>query len=271
MRRSCQTNAAAATSASGSSTGPCGDDLGRRVGGGERPDQAAERHDDQHRPDDVDLGGQPAGSPRSGSTAPAGCARLRTTSAGAGHHDHEHQRRRQRHRRDDRHVEQAERDVLDQGRRRGELQRQRDEGQRGEGQARPGRDAGAGRRAAIPDGQPEPEQRLSQKIARQSATASTAAPASGPRTAPASCTAPTTPSGSDRRSGGQRSATSASVAGTSPPAPMPCSPRPRTAAPSETAVAVSSEPSANSSRQPTSTGTRPRRSASRPSSGSVAV
>ena len=68
----------------------------------------------------------------------------------------------------------------------------------------------------------------SQKIARQSPTARTTAPYNGPRTAPSSCTAPTTPSGRPRFSGGQRSATSASVAGTSPPPPTPWMNRPVT-------------------------------------------
>ena len=55
------------------------DDLRRRVGGGERPDQAAQGHDDQRRPQDVDLAGQPAADRAAAGRRPPGPARLRTT------------------------------------------------------------------------------------------------------------------------------------------------------------------------------------------------
>src|SRR3954471_4991797 len=70
VRRSCTTNAIAATAGIGRRTGPGagawgagwaeGDHRGGRVGGGEGPDQAAERDDDQQRAEHVDLGGQRA-------------------------------------------------------------------------------------------------------------------------------------------------------------------------------------------------------------------
>src|SRR5699024_12547014 len=59
-----------------------------------------------------------------------------------------------------------------------------------------------------------------QKRSRQSPSARITAPYRGPSTLPSSWTAPTTPSGSPRRSGGQASATSARVGGIRPPPPI---------------------------------------------------
>ncbi len=125
--------------------------------------------------------------------------------------------------------------------------------------------------AAIAPARASPAAQLSQKIARQSAIASTAAPYSGPSTLPSSWTAPTMPSGTPRRRGGQRSATSASVAGTRPPPPTPWRNRPATIGTRPSAAAVTTEPTANSTSEPTSTGRRPRRSAMRPTNGSTAT
>src|ERR1035437_8047028 len=108
-----------------------------------------------------------------------------------------------------------------------------------------------------------PSQTLSQKIARQSATASTAAPSNGPRTLPSSWTAPTTPSGVPRRFAGHRSATSASVAGTSPP--------PNTSTGSSTETAVMAEPTTKRDRQKNRILCRATRSESLPISGRTAM
>ncbi len=108
-------------------------------------------------------------------------------------------------------------------------------------------------------------------MARHVLTVVSAAPYSGPTTLPISCTAPTTPSGTPRRRGGHRSATSASVTGTSPPPPAPCTVRPSTMTQSVFADAVSSDPAAKASRQKARTGPRPKMSDRRPSSGSTAT
>ena len=87
-----------------------------------------------------------------------------------------------------------------------------------------------------------PSPALIQKMALQSAMTRTRAPSTGPSTDPSSCTAPTTPSGTPRRSGGQSWATIARVAGTSPPPPTPWTTRPLTSTGSSTASAVITEP-----------------------------
>ena len=116
-----------------------------------------------------------------------------------------------------------------------------------------------------------PAATLNQKIARQPDHARITAPSTGPSTEPSSCTAPTTPKGVPRRSAGHRSATSASVAGTSPPPPIPWSTRPPTSTPRSVASAVTADPATKTTRQPRSTRRRSRRSERRPMSGSTAM
>lgn len=116
-----------------------------------------------------------------------------------------------------------------------------------------------------------PSTALIQKIQRQSATASTTAPSKGPITEPNSCTPPTIPSGRPRRSASQRSATMASVAGTSPPPPMPWMTRPPMRTGRSVASAVTALPMTKTIRQPRRTRWREVRSASRPMSGRTAT
>ena len=112
---------------------------------------------------------------------------------------------------------------------------------------------------------------LTQKIARHDHTARIAAPSSGPSTDPTSCTADTIPSAMPRRPRGSRSATRASVAGTSPPPPMPWMTRPPTMTGRSTASAVTTLPRPNSTRHHSNTRWRETRSDSRPMSGSTAM
>ena len=133
------------------------------------------------------------------------------------------------------------------------------------------RRSGAGPAARRATASTSPATRFSAKIASHSETARITAPYSGPTTLPSSWTAPTTPSGTPRRAGGYRSATSARVAGTRPPPPTPWRNRPVTMLGRSYAAAVTSEPRAKTTSDPTSTGSRPRRSATRPISGSIAT
>ncbi|OLT18074.1 hypothetical protein BJF80_01985 [Serinicoccus sp. CUA-874] len=134
-----------------------------------------------------------------------------------------------------------------------------------------GRVGGEGRMTATPTKASSPSATLSQKISRHPATARTSAPSSGPTTEPISCTAPTTPSGIPRRPGGQRSATSARVAGTRPPPPRPWRKRPPTMTGSSTAAAVTAEPMTKTTRHHSRIRRRSTRSDTRPMSGRTAM
>ena len=101
VRRSCRTKATAATSGERQQDRAVRDDLGRRVGGGERPHEAAERDDDERRARARRPRGPAAAARAAAGRRRPGAVRLRTTSAAPGDDGDQHQRGRERQRRDD--------------------------------------------------------------------------------------------------------------------------------------------------------------------------